>query len=395
MLVVSHATSVWGAERRILTLAPLLRERGIECTLACPSQGQLADAWAEAGLPLKPLATGRRLGLRLPDGSRPGPVSLAREAALALGAARRIAQLAGGADVLWSNSLNAHIEVALAGRLARRPTVLHLHDIVAPGTGRWALAAAVRLAGRAIALTDAVAACAGRFRGLVTVVHNGVDTTVFSPGDPDESVVAELGGGPGRRLVGVLGRVDPEKGIETAVDAVGSLPAELNVHLAVVGAPLTAGEGYFRSLRQRAEAVLGPRVRFLPPTDDVVPVLRALDVLVNASPAEPFGRTIIEAQACGLPVVAVRGGGVPEFVDDGRTGLLVPPRDPAAMATALQRVLTDHDLRVRLVASARARVVERLTVQQQAEATAAVIRAAVARHTPRDRSRASVRRRNR
>lgn len=374
VLMVSRATGLWGAERRILSLAPLLHERGLTCILAALPETPLARAWIDAGFSFRPLRLLPNTGLRRPDGRRPGVVSLAHDVGVTLSSARRIARLARDSDLMWSNSLGAHLEVALAARLARRPAVLHLHDIVAPGLGRKVLAAAVLMAGHAIALTEAVAACAGpRARRNIAVVHNGVDPSAFAPGPPDPAVTAELGGSHGRRLIGIVGRVDPEKGIETVVRAVARLPARLDARLVVVGTTFTGGRSYEQALRSEAAQLLGDRVRFLPPRDDVPQVMRSLDVLVNASPAEPFGRTVIEAQACGTPVVATRGGGIPEFVTDGVTGLLVPPGDPAAMAAALERVLTDSELRRRLIERALAEVRATHTVVHQADATARVV----------------------
>ena len=76
---------------------------------------------------------------------------------------------------------------------------------------------------------------------------------------------------------------------------------------------------------------------------DVPDVLRCLDVLVNASDAEPFGRSVLEAQASGVAVVGTDAGGIPEFVDSDVTGLLVPPGVPAALRAALARVLADAE----------------------------------------------------
>jgi glycosyltransferase involved in cell wall biosynthesis len=112
-------------------------------------------------------------------------------------------------------------------------------------------------------------------------------------------------------------------------------------------------------------------------------VLRALDVLASASYAEPFGRALLEAQASGVPVVGTRSGGVPEFVEDGVTGLLVPPQDPAALATALQRLLGDAGLRERLARAGRAQAEERFGLAERYDAVADVYAAVVARRGPR------------
>jgi glycosyltransferase involved in cell wall biosynthesis len=81
---------------------------------------------------------------------------------------------------------------------------------------------------------------------------------------------------------------------------------------------------------------------------EVPEVLRSLDVLVNASAAEPFGLSVLEAQASGVPVVASSSGGIPDFVTNGDNGLMVPPGEPEELARALERLLGDADLRRRL-----------------------------------------------
>ncbi|CAN5621187.1 hypothetical protein BH18ACT1_BH18ACT1_02380 [soil metagenome] len=106
-------------------------------------------------------------------------------------------------------------------------------------------------------------------------------------------------------------------------------------------------------------------------------VLRALDVLVNASRAEPFGRSVLEAQASGVPVVATDAGGIPEFVSDGVTGLLVPPGDEPALAAAIDRLLEDEELRARLAAAGRAQAEERFALETRYDLVAGVFRGAV------------------
>ena len=115
--------------------------------------------------------------------------------------------------------------------------------------------------------------------------------------------------------------------------------------------------GYRELLERRVrELGLDDIVTFVGFRRDVPAVLRELTVLVCSSHVEPFGRSIIEAMAAGVPVVATRVGGIPEIIEDRDSGLLVPPRDPAALASAVTRLLDDPELRRRLTASARRRV---------------------------------------
>ena len=113
---------------------------------------------------------------------------------------------------------------------------------------------------------------------------------------------------------------------------------------------LVVGDGEERA---RLERLAGDRVRFLgaQPREQVLRVLRAADVAVLSSRWENFPHVLVEALAVGTPVVATAVGGVPEIVEDGVNGLLVPAEDPEALAAALRRVLEEPGLRDRLAAA--------------------------------------------
>lgn len=372
--MVSHSDAPWGAERRLLDLAPRLAQLDVELVLAAPD-GELATTWQARGHRWVVQPRPRAIGMRRDDGRRASPVTIAGQASASAVAAVRIARLGRrlGVDVLHSHALNAHPEVALAGRLARLPTVLDLHDIVVPGFGRRVLAAAASLADIVIANSRATAATVPG--ADVRVINPGVDTDRFHPGPVDPIVRAELALDPSAPLVGILGRVDPEKGIDVVLHAVARLEG---VHAVVVGAPNVAGESFARELRALGAELLGDRARFVGPRHDVPDVLRALDVLVNASRAEPFGRTVLEAQASGVPVIGTDAGGIPEFVADGVSGRLVPPGDVPALASAISEVLGVAELRDRLRAGGLASASSR-SVPNQAALVAAVYRDAVSR----------------
>lgn len=376
VLVLSHVSVTWGAQRRILDLAPQLLEQGYQLTLACPP-GELADRWSDLGLPIIELVLPAHHGIRGSDGGRPGLRPIARELAAVTRSAYRIARIARTFDLVHSHTLFAHLETALAGRVARRPVVLDLHDIVVPGAGRKVLSLAARLATVTIANSQATASTVGA-GARVDVVHPGVDVTRFHPAPVDARVRAELSADPDAPLVGILGRVDPEKGVDVLVEAMSRIdhdgkPAPC---LAVVGGAWGADQKFYEDLRSRAEVVLGDRARFLPPRPDPEVVLQQLDVLVNASRCEPFGRTVLEAQACSIAVVGTNAGGIPEFVDPGRTGVLVPPDDPDELARALALLIQDPSLRQRL-AKAGAEEAGNLSVDAQVQKVAAAYGSAI------------------
>ncbi len=381
VLEVSYSRQVWGAELATMALAGPLARRGIDLTLGSPPRGDLEARWVGLGLPFVPLDLPDHHGLRAGDTEgRPAVVDLARELAASARSVRTIASAARAFDLVHSNSLWAHLDVASAGRLARRGVVLELNDLIRPGLGRRVLTAAVCMSGAAVAISHAVADCVGPAGARrVRIVAPAVDLDRFGPGPAAPGRRALLTSDERAPLVGIVGRIDPEKGVDVLVRAMGLLRgAAAEAHLVVVGSAGLAPEGYLQRVRDEAEATLGDRVRFVGRSDDVPGTLRALDVLVNASVAEPFGLSVLEAQATGVAVVGTRAGGIPDFVFDEDNGLLVPSGDEQALAKALERLVTDGELRARLAergrASARGRGIE-----ARADAVAEIYRRAARR----------------
>src|SRR4051794_20760869 len=176
----------------------------------------------------------------------------------------------------------------------------------------------------------------------VSIVPCGVDTAGFTPRGP----VAPRSGRP--RLL-VLGRLVERKGQEEAVRALAAVP---DAELVVVGGPPVAGvddDPEVQRLRAvAAELGVADRLVFTGAVAraDVPGWIRSADVVLAVPWYEPFGITPLEAMACGRPVVATAVGGLVDTVVDGVTGDLVPPRDPAALGTALAALLADDDRRI-------------------------------------------------
>jgi glycosyltransferase involved in cell wall biosynthesis len=105
---------------------------------------------------------------------------------------------------------------------------------------------------------------------------------------------------------------------------------------------------------------------------DVLGCMKSFDLFAMSSVTEGLGTSLLDAMACGRAVVATRAGGIPEIVEDGATGSLVPPRDPAAMAHEIVRLLKDEGLRRRMGEAGYGRVSARFTVERMVEETAAV-----------------------
>lgn len=170
-------------------------------------------------------------------------------------------------------------------------------------------------------------------------VYNGIDLTRFHP--PDREALRRLIGVPEEtRIVFCSGRAQPYKGIQVVIEAAALLRAEGAGDVAFV----YAGDGgYLAELKEIAARYGVPGAfHFLGRRDDVPTLLAGATVAAVPSLwAEAFGLTVVEAMAAGVPLVATRAGGIPELVEEGKTGLLVPPGDARALADALRQLLDD------------------------------------------------------
>ncbi|MGQ5649080.1 glycogen synthase [Streptomyces sp. NPDC004532] len=195
----------------------------------------------------------------------------------------------------------------------------------------------------------------------VHVVHNGIDTSLYRP-DPGTDVLARLGLDPGRPYVLFVGRITRQKGVPHLLRAVRHIDPDTQVVLCA-GAPDTPEID--REFRDLFEELSRSRegVHWIPkmlPRPDVIQLLTHATVFVCPSVYEPLGIVNLEAMACGTAVVASRTGGIPEVVDDGRTGLLVDVDDDFEehLARALDSVLADPVAAERLGEAGRERAVK-------------------------------------
>ncbi len=179
----------------------------------------------------------------------------------------------------------------------------------------------------------------GRTTAPVTRIYNGVDLSRYDNQEACCTLPEEYGMEPGSKLVGVVARLEPEKGHPTLLEAWPQVLQEVpDAYLLIVG------EGSRREAleAQARELRIAHRVVFTGRRDDVPAVTAALDVAVLPSYREAQGLSILEAMALSRPVVASNVGGIPEMIEDGVTGLLVPPHDADALAGAITRLLRDH-----------------------------------------------------
>ena len=172
-----------------------------------------------------------------------------------------------------------------------------------------------------------------------------------------------------RTLLGVASRLVPIKGIVHLIRAVAILRRDLaGIRLEIAGA------GPDRAALQQEVRTLGidDIVAFVGWQDDTWPWLGRWDIFVQPSLAEGFGVAALEAMAAGLPVVASSAGGLPELIEDGCTGYVVPPADPETLTARLRDLVLHADLRHAMGAAGRARVRQHFSPQRMAAEMAAV-----------------------
>ncbi len=200
-----------------------------------------------------------------------------------------------------------------------------------------------------------------------TWIPLGVDLDRFRPmdrpDDPRAEVRRRFGADDRDLLMVYAGRLDSEKRPDVVVDAFERLPADFP------GVLVLAGEGPLREPLE-ARTADDPRVHVLPfiqDRDELAGLMGSADLYVSGMPHETFGLSVVEAQACGLPVLGVRSGAMVERVEEGGTGLLVPPGDSTAMAAALRELEADRARLAAMGAAARHHVESRFSWQRTFE----------------------------
>lgn len=353
VLHVDSERSWRGGERQVLLLMERQRAAGDEPHLAAPGDSALAERARAEGAPVHAvpmrgtwdLAAAVRLA-RLHRVLRPHVVHWHAARAHALGAIA--ARFAPGPVRVLSRRVDFPVRGSLGSRLLYTDPA----DVI------LAISEGVRNALRGSGVPDR----------RIRVVPSGIDPRPFQ-GPYDRAALRRALGIPdGVVLVLQVAALAPHKSQTDLLKAAALLRDRVPFIRIWI-----AGEGLLRDTleREHASLVLGDFVRFLGFRRDVADLLRAADIFCLSSYLEGMGTSILDAMAAGLPAVATRVGGIPEVVAEGETGLLVPPREPSALADALQTLAGDADRRAKMGERARTRVRE-FSADRTAERTRAI-----------------------
>ncbi|MCM0678499.1 glycosyltransferase [Micromonospora phytophila] len=358
-----------------------LTRRGHQVRAVVPAEGPLATRLRAADVPTEivPLCGWR-------------PRQLPRVAAAELRLVKLIRQFR--PDVVHAHLLKANVACRIASLAGGRG--LHINQVTGINHLRSPVLRRIDLAtlSRADVLIGSCTAFAERYRRFgarkVAVSHYGCDVHRLDPATPGDAFRAEFGLAPATPTVGMVAHMYPTrmrafrdigvKGHEVLLDAVPRLLARVpDTHVFVVGDEFVGTGDYRRALEERAArlGVIG-RVHFTGHRSDIQNVLAAMDVLVNPSLEESACYAMIEALLMEKGAVASDVGGLPDTVQHGETGLLVPPGDATALADAVGDLLTDPHRRREMGRLGRIRCLRRFDIERTVADVEAVYRRALA-----------------
>jgi len=359
LAVIDHL-ALGGAEMLLGQFAAAAPRAGISLSVACFEHGDGSPA-AE---PLRAVGV-EPVNLEIEGRASRRHVKAMREHILAL-----------APDLVHTHLGTADLIGGLAARSLRIPAVSTIHEIVQRAGGRRRVKGAAysltrRLCdARVITVSDSARrAYVEQSWGMgerVVRIYNGVDVTA-RPG-AGANVRRELGVEPDELLVGMVSALRPEKAHDVAIEAVAAL-RERCPKLRL----LIAGQGPLATQLAREASPLGDRVLLTGRRTDVMQVMDALDVCLHPSRLDAFPTTLIEALAASTPVLASDVGGIPEIIEDGATGVLIPgPPSAPGLARALQALLEDPRRRATLARAGRESYERRFTADPWVRTTRAL-----------------------
>ena len=278
------------------------------------------------------------------------------------------------ADIVVVNN-SMFFQAPIAARLAGAKLVWHLEETIAPSRIKNILGLIIR------ALTDKIVVVSKAVQNFfykngiptskIAIIHAPVDPCRFNPDISPNRIRNELGLSNDIPVIGLIGNINPIKGHRYFLEAASIIRDTYpDAKFLIVGAKLKNRESYFESLLGYCNKLnLNENIIFTGGRQDIPEVMAALDILVLSSLTEACPMVVLEAMATGKPVVATRVGGIPEELVDGKTGILVPPENPQAIADAVLSLLADKEKMQQMGRAGRTRVIKHFTVQSAAQKT--------------------------
>jgi glycosyltransferase involved in cell wall biosynthesis len=373
-LYLSHSSQLYGAEQSLLELLKGLDRNRFSAVVVLPHDGPLRERVENLSIPVEIVPS-----LTAWLTWRNGIQRFFHNVAVIPFILRSIWELQHlvkqyKIDLIHTNSL-VMIDGALTARFLRLPHVWHARELLLPASsfnfflGPYAvLSIAQHLADRIIATSKAVQNCFPRNKKLsqIVVVYNPVANCVFQYPATKGRIRQEFGVPYNTFLIGEIGKLNPNKGYEDLVQAAAIVKQTIpNIIFAAVGGTSKSDAAFERRFKESTK-ILGLQdcFKLVGFRNDILEIIFALDLLVLPSHSESFGRVLIEAMAAGKPVIGTSVGGIPEIIEDGVTGLLVPPHSPEELAQAIIKILQNPEMARQMGEAGRRRAEERFSAKQ-------------------------------
>jgi glycosyltransferase involved in cell wall biosynthesis len=378
LLLVGAQPDRYGASRMLFRMAAGFVQRGVRVTCALPGDGPVVQSLREADVDVRmepDIAVLHRLSLRSPLGW----VTLARKASRARVAFDRLCEDV-RPDIVHTNTSVILPSAARAAAQYGAVRVQHVREfydefgLLWIGYRRMLLANADAV----VCVSRAVADRFGGTPGRIEVVHDGFRQEDLTRASADEArAFRKRWGIPfDAPLVGIVGRIKSRrKGQDVFLRAAAVLASRFPAaRFVIVGSPFQGNEADAANLRRLSRDLgVDPRVTWTGELTDTRAVYASMDVAVVAAVTpEPFGNTTLEAMAQARPVVGTATGGTPEQIENGVTGILVPPDAPEALAEALTSLLSDPVCRREMGLSGRQKVMREFGADRMVERILAI-----------------------
>ena len=351
VLLQSSSEQIGGGNRSLIALANGLARNSWNPTVVCPASGPMTDACDAAQLACRVAA------YHQPDAKSPY---------LSIVGYRQWQRIIEDVDpkIVHANDMSGARSISLAAWRSNRKLVCHVRFPQPSEFVAWAFRRLPKpdmfiFNSHALhqEMQESIASACPASKQVV--LHNAVDLEQFVPSKKITKSSVRIG---------ILANLLPVKGHFDFLDMAKILVDRgHNVRFQLIGEDIHS-TGYDQKIAHRIQELgLSNSVEMLGHRNDIPNLLQQLDILVCSSLVEPFGRCLIEGMSCGLPVVATRVGGIPEVVDDERTGFLVPPKSPMQLADAVERLIADTGLRQRMGHEGRQKVIREFGITTQVE----------------------------
>jgi glycosyltransferase involved in cell wall biosynthesis len=368
VLFLDHTATMSGGEIALLELVRHLDPRYCKPIVTLGADGKLREKLDEAGVETHVLALASEVVQTRKDSLGGSSVLRLKTVYSMLRYIQRLARFfrEQKIDLVHANSLKADILGGLAARRAHIPVIWHVRDRI---EADYLPMPAVRLFRRLCRVVPSYVIANSEAtlqtlrlnrRDRQSVVYSGVDLAAYPLSSLAPQTNREV------QRIGLIGRISPWKGQHIFLQAAAEVRCRFpKARFQLIGAALFSERDYEMQLHTLVRSLqLEDCVEFLGFREDVPALLADLDMLVHASTSgEPFGQVIVQGMAAERPVVATASGGVLEIVEEGVTGLLVPPGDVTALAQAICTLLQQPERAHEMGLRGRLRVQERFTIQ--------------------------------